>query len=45
MRNLKHKVDVYFDLDGDIEGQLLYYGCIGSMAFTMIVGTLGKIFV
>ncbi|EJW14057.1 hypothetical protein M5X00_26440 [Paenibacillus alvei] len=44
MRNFKHKVDVYFDLDGNIEGQFLYYGAIGTMAFSMIVGTIGGIF-
>lgn len=45
MRKLKNKVDVYFDLQGDTEGQFLYYGMIGIMLFTMVGGTLGNIFV
>lgn len=43
MRNLKQKVDVYFDLQGDIEGQVIYYGMIGIMSFIMIGGTIGNI--
>ena len=37
---LKHNVDVWFDLDGDMEGQFLYYGMlsfavIGIMSMMM----------
>ncbi|MGG4105181.1 hypothetical protein AAXB25_14790 [Paenibacillus lautus] len=41
MRQLKNKLDLYFDLQGDIEGQLLYYGLLGLMLFAMVGGTLG----
>ncbi|WP_179089092.1 hypothetical protein [Paenibacillus odorifer] len=44
MKSLKHKVDVYFDLQGDSEGQFLYYGMLGLMGFAVIAGTLGNIF-
>lgn len=43
MRNLKHKVDAYFDLEHDTEGQLIYYGMIGAFLFVMIGGTIGNI--
>ncbi|WP_255305642.1 hypothetical protein [Paenibacillus sp. Mc5Re-14] len=39
----KNKIDVYFDLQGDTEGQLLYYGMIGVMVFVMVGGTLGNL--
>lgn len=41
MRQLKNKLDLYFDLQGDTEGQFLYYGAIGLMLFAMVGGTLG----
>lgn len=44
MRNLKQKVDMYFELDGNPSGQLLYYGMIGSMSLIMIAGTISNIF-
>lgn len=44
MLNMKRKVDEYFGLEGDAESQFIYYGCIGTISFIMVVGTLANIF-
>lgn len=43
MKNLKNKVDAYFDLEHNPEGQLLYYGMIGVMLIVVVSGTIGSI--
>jgi hypothetical protein len=40
MRELKNKIDVYFDLDGDAVGQVMYYSVIGFMFFVMFLTTI-----
>jgi len=43
--NLKKKIDEYFELEGDTEGQLLYYGATGGMLLVMITHSIGWLFV
>lgn len=43
--HIKALIDHYFDLDGDIEGQLYFYGCIGTMTFVMSIGTIINLFI
>jgi hypothetical protein len=44
VKTFKQKIDVYFDLDGNVEGQLIYYGTVGVMLFIMFFGTLANLF-
>lgn len=43
MKQLKVKVDEYFDLEGDISGQCLYYGTLGFMFAVMFFGTIANL--
>lgn len=40
----KHKVDAYFELDGNPSGQVMYYGTLGLMFVVVMMGTLGSLF-
>ena len=40
MRRLKAKIDTYFDLEGDVEGQVIYYGMLFIVAILSIAGII-----
>lgn len=43
MKTLKQKVDAYYDLEGNTEGQLFFYGAIGVIGFISCASILNTL--